>query len=139
MAGSLWNSANCWYRLPTIFAELFVNYVTGFSLGKLHAFGYSFALLRPFFGILGRCRSRDCFNLLGKRSNLFFPCFDDGLMVRLCHIFGHDKSRGNKSPIAIYLHEPNRKVIGHREEGFGVLHGSGIHMDSVISGLTKRI
>ena len=125
--------------LPTEFAELLVNQIAGFSLGKFHALGRSFALFCTLLGGFGRCRSRYCFDLLGERSNLFFLFFDDCLIVWLGYIFRHDKSRGNISPVAIYLHEPNRKVIGHGEQSFCVLHRVSTRMDRIVSRLAKRI
>ena len=125
--------------LPTKFAKLLVNQIAGFSLGKFHALGRSFTLFCTFFGGFGGCRGGYRFDLLGERSNLFFLLFDNRLIVRLGYIFRHDKSRGNISPVAIYLHEPNRKVIGHGEQSFCVLHRVSTRMDRIVSCLAKRI
>ena len=124
---------------PTIFAKLLVNQIAGLGLGKLHALGCGFAFLCTLLGGLRRCRSGYCLDLFGERGDLFLLLFDNRLIVRLHYIFRHDKIRGNISPVAIYLHEPNREVVGHGEKSFGVLYGVGARMDSVISGFAKRI
>ena len=100
---------------PAEFTELLVNQIAGFSLGKIHALGCGFTLFRTFLGCLGRCCGGYRIDLLGERSNFFFLFLDDSLIVRLGHIFGHDKFRGNISPVTVYLHEPDRKIIGHGE------------------------
>ena len=124
---------------PAEFTKLFVNQIAGFSLGKFHALGRSFPLFCTFLGCLGRCCSRYCLDLLRERNDFFFLLLDDSLIVRLGHIFGHDKSRGNISPVTIYLHKPDRKVIGHGEQSLCILHGVSASMHGIISGLAKRI
>ncbi len=92
-----------------------------------------------FLGGLGRCRGGYCLDLLGECNNLFLLLFNDGLIVRLHHIFRHDKRRGNLPPVAIYFHEPNRKVIGHREQRFCILHRVCTRMDRIGSRFAKCI
>ena len=113
--GSLRIAQSIGVSLPTKLAKLLVNQIAGFSLGKIHALGCGFTLFRTFLGCLGRCCGGYRIDLLGERSNFFFLFLDDSLIVRLGHIFGHDKFRGNISPVTVYLHEPDRKIIGHGE------------------------
>ena len=137
--GSLRIAQSIGVSLPTKLAKLFVNQVASLCLGKLHALRCGFAFLCTFLGGLGRCRGGYCLDLLGECNNLFLLLFNDGLIVRLHHIFRHDKRRGNISPVAIYFHEPNRKVIGHREQRFCILHRVCTRMDRIVSRFAKCI
>ena len=125
--------------LPTEFAELLVNQIAGFSLGKFHALGRSFALFCTFFGGFGRCRGGYRVDLLGQCSNLFFLFFDDCLVVGESYIFGHDEFRCNISPVTVYLHEPDREVIGHGKQSLCIFHRVGARMHRIIAGLSKSI
>ena len=123
---------------PAEFAELFVNQITGFSFGKFHALGCSFALFCTFFGGFGGCRSRYCLNLFGECGYLLLLLLDDGSVIRFGHIFRHDKSRGNIPPVTVYLHEPNRKIVSHGKQRFCVLYGISASMYGIVTSLPQH-